>query len=271
VTNKMLEAFVRTNIDRATNPRGNWRHLQCPACNDTGTHLGVNIKTGHIVCIRCGLASHATWINKSAAFKVAQKENVETNTYFTRGLDDSAMSMLDHDIAEYALSRGLDIADPQLAFGRRNAAGCLVFIQYDSNEEPYYIQWRNTQEHIYRSIPDTRPRLNMYGRNDILVLTEGPVDAIRVRMATGLWTSPMCSTKLDANYVIDILLANPRLVIIMLDNDEAGVGSAPKVSMKLEQMCINNRIVHYLPREPKDAGDMTDEQIVKVVSRNLSE
>lgn len=269
MTSAMLEAYVRTNLNAATKPRGDWRHLSCPSCGDRGTHLGLNIRTGHIVCIRCGLASHATWIDKSAVFKHVRKEDPEFNSYYTHGAE-SNMSMLDHDIAEYAASRKMDISDNQLAFGRRGAVGCLVFIQYDANETPIYIQWRSLQDHMYRAIPNTRPRLNMYGRSDILVLTEGPVDAIRVRMATGLWTSPLCSTKMDANYNIDILMANPRMVIIMMDNDDAGRGGAPKVALKLTQMGINNRVVHYSPSEPKDAGDMTDDQIVKVISRCIT-
>ena len=196
-------------------------------------------------------------------------EDVEFSTYYTPKTD-SNMSMLDHDIAEYAASRRLDISDNQLAFGRGAAVGCLVFIQYDANETPIYIQWRSLQDHMYRAVPNTRPRLNMYGKSDILVLTEGPVDAIRVRMATGLWTSPLCSTKMDANYVIDVLMANPRMVIVMLDNDGAGECGAQKVSAKLTQMGINNRVVIYLPNEPKDAGDMDDDKIVKVISRCIT-
>lgn len=273
MTSRMLETFVFTNLHSATKPRGDWRHLTCPACADKGKHLGINLRTGHIVCIRCGIASHATWISKSGLLKPrGPVVDPEFWMYFVNeGVEGSA----DSDVAEYASSRGLSMKDPQVAYGRGPAAKSLVFIQYDNGMQPNYIQWRSLTDHIYRAVAGTQPRLNHVhgGQGKILVLNEGPVDAIRVRTATGLWTSPLCSTRLDANYVIDIVLAEPKLVIIMLDNDDAGIDATPKVQGKLNGLGIETRVVSqrcWGPNGPKDPGEATDEQIVDAISECLN-
>ena len=268
----MLATYVKANQGALKKARGEWRHLRCPLCGDEGTHLGVSMRTGHIVCLRCGAASHATWISKSAILHVEKKEVPKFNEYYVWG---GSKNPVDMNIASYINVRGLDILDNQVGFGRGPAWGSVVFIQYDEYEHANYIQWRSIAEKRYMTLPGTSPRLNHYGKRkvegDILVVTEGPVDAIRVRMATGLWSSPLCSTKLDANYVIDIVQAQPKLVIIMLDNDDAGAEGMYKVAGKLHAMGVDQRVVMY-PKNfgPKDAGEMTDEQIVQIISNTLT-
>lgn len=267
----MIAAYVDANRGSLCNKRGDWLHLSCPECGDTKKHLGVNVRTGHIVCLRCGVSSQATWVDKSCVFKLVSRDTPPLHQYYV-SLSDSVSDM---DVASYIISRGIDIHDRQVGFGRGDAANCAVFIQYDENTEPNYIQWRSIKEKQYMSVSGTSPRLNHYGKKkvegDVLVLTEGPVDAIRVRVATGLWSSPLCSTRFDANYVIDIVQAQPKLVIIMLDNDAAGRAAVERTYSKLGPMGIDFRVVIYPDVfSPKDAGEMTDSEIIDLVSNTLS-
>ena len=255
-----MKSYVLATVHRATQPRGNWVHMPCPICGDRGNHLGYNSQTGQVHCLRCGLSANITG---GGGLVKPRKEQEKLSLYYEEELIHGNAEW------EYARKRGLIIPDPCLASGSGDAEGCLVFLTWGPYRKVNYLQYRTTDptsSRRYASVTGTIPRLNHFGNGSILVLTEGPIDAVCVRQCTGIWTSALYGCQISSDMLSDIILADPMLVVIMLDNDEAGRKGTRNVSERLIGAGITISCVKYKEGQPKDAGDMSCDMIIELVS-----
>jgi len=144
----------------------------------------------------------------------------------------------------------------------------LVFLTWNEYNRVSYLQYRATNSRSrlrYASPANTVPRLQHCGRGSILVLTEGPIDALLVRQATGIWSAALYGSSIGHDVYADIVLADPMLVVLMLDNDEAGRLGTRKAATLLGGADIPTVRVQYEEDTTKDAGDMQPEAIARVV------
>jgi ribosomal protein S27E/5S rRNA maturation endonuclease (ribonuclease M5) len=267
--NTVLSRYAASELAKGhgIRPRASWIHVKCPMCHDKSAHLGINTQTGQIRCLKCGSTSRLQGFHAGPT-KIPVKKRQQEN------LDSLFTSEIDATVASYLSGRGIALPDPAVACGRGKADGCPCFLSIGSTGDVVYLQWRRIDRKQYVSPDGTLPRLSFVGhkaenRKHLLILTEGPVDAIKVRQATGCWSSPLCGVTLNSNYLADIIESGADMVLVALDNDTTGRFATSKVSTILESVGLCVRCVDWGGTQHKDFGDMNHAEIRWTVKTSL--
>lgn len=230
----ILETLIELAGAPSSKVSGNWHHYQCFMCDDHSKHLGINVETGAVRCLRCGFKFslehgkakdpiiHNEAIDQDQCS--LERETVKTEPFY----------LYDRAIYRYMLGRGV-VRQTGWGYGRGGLMAKLVFPCYSKDDRINYIQWRSgfTPADRYRSHKMTVPRFDHYPMihmspafRDLIILTEGPMDAHVVRSNTGLWCSPMYGTNPGHFFLDDLKKAYDRhgikRLFIMLDNDNTG-------------------------------------------------
>jgi hypothetical protein len=261
----------------ATDPvycRGDWKHYRCPFCPDRGAHLGINGATGAIRCLRCDYTGSID-VGRTDLQVRAAPPMLWLDGYWSGTGEKADGKLRDFMSAQRRVYR------QDLWFrGANDAEGCPVFRSTSPGGETRYLQWLTPSG--YRAPSNSHPYLDhcTYGEikvvmRNVLVLTEGPIDALRVRQALDMWTSPNYGVTVKSDIVGEIVSLADKLDMVMLffDNDDAGRrGAAEHVSLLRMHGVRRVMGVGYDPRMSEDAdpGSLTDEQIREQVHMVVS-
>jgi len=209
---------------------GDWHHYRCFKCDDHSNHLGINVVTGAVKCLRCGFkfslngkGASTPHVLDSIDYSLFSMEHAGPN-------DESGMFPFDNQVVKYMASRDV-VSKTGWGYGRGNLTGKPVFPAVDKDGMVNYIQWKTTDR--YRSMKHTVPRFDYYPIlymapkiRSVIILVEGPIDAHVTRQHTGLWCSPMYGTNPGPFFMRDLFQAyslySVEKVLLMLDNDSTG-------------------------------------------------
>jgi len=159
-----------------------------------------------------------------------------------------------------------------LQVGVDRETGDVVFPQYAADSDGYmrcvglsrrgiqskvYLTKFEKRNHLWGLPPD--PRVSM-------VLVEGQMDALRIRSADIMLGTCTYGAQLSAQQY-HLAKSHPGGVVLFMDNDAAGVAATGKALAAIgPYRCRVVTDYHGV----KDAGDMTDEQIVESLSSAVS-
>ena len=252
--------------------RGDWWHYQCPACDDHSRHLGINQVIGAFKCLRCGLSGKLTAELTSTAYA---KPKFTTNKAVEEAMltfDQKRKFVLDAFIHKYMEKRGLP--DPKIgwAYGRKNLSLRVVFPCYGITGHLTYLQHRTVMEgKNQRYMSDRRlpvPRLDFSAvlggtfPSSVLILVEGPIDALMVRSLTGVWAAPLYGTSLpgkpylgDLSDAVDMF--NMRKVVVWLDSEKMAENRSMSLARTLKsELGIQTASLSWPELDGRDPNDI---------------
>lgn len=209
----------QTPVYTRTSEVGVWEHYQCPLCDDSSAHMGVNQETGRYHCFRCGSSgSLGQGGGLDTRLSALASRRTKEGYSLTCSVDRSDCPE-DGYIQRYMASRG--VPDPKVGwrYGREALAGHVVFPSYAMDESVLYHQskrvFKGGVTTRYRSGGNTAPRLDhlpyLRKRHKVLWLVEGPIDALTLRKLYGLWASPTWGSSVKDSFMCDVAKAYSEL------------------------------------------------------------
>lgn len=255
--------------------RGEWNHYRCFMCDDKSAHLGIHASNGWVKCLRCGF-SYALETKLSAP-PVRSKCGISLTTMFSEEKDSNRP--LDVSIEKYMCSRGLPNPHVGWAYGRGVAVGKVVFPIRDETGAVVYVQYRGiVKGDRYRSPVGSTPRLDFYPVTDLnapdhtLILTEGPVDSLRVRQVSNMWASPAFG--MTVNYMADLHRAmvgtGLKRVLIWLDAERGAEIKANRMMRDIRrELGLKVTVVSWRVLDDADPGAIRDSEILDILMRVL--
>lgn len=229
--------------DPSPRVRGDWHHYTCLVCDDHSQHMGINIVTGQVKCLRCGFGcSVNTIVESKKRLDGAPKEDLHDLLSPTPAVQPSSPGTSVHPdttVFQYMVSRGVGEMNRNghWFYGRGRMLGWPVFIATDIDGNIVYLQGRNIINDggpRYIGMRGYVPRLDCYPArrlypSNTLVLTEGPISAISIRKHMNLWASPTwgADMKNSTAFINDVMRAarhfNIVNLIVCFDADKPGV------------------------------------------------
>lgn len=231
-----VEELLTTEPDSV---RGDWHHYPCFMCTDShghGSRMGINVVTGKVHCLRCGFDSFIHVDGRLTRSQPVEKVADLDKWEYSRSHDgckaddcvDRIMQMRGYSpdtsgVGGWAYGRGAILGYP--VFPCVNGCGTLLYAQRKNTEgyKPKYLATR------------TEPRLDWYADSTpdaqpvsrrVLVLVEGPMDMVRVRVSLPwVWCCYNSGTAVKRSIIRDIVKARarnglPQKVVCLFDAEE---------------------------------------------------
>jgi len=248
-----------------------WHHFNCPFCDDKSAHLGINVETGAVKCLRCGFRHCIGKRDKSKKDSIAP---VYQGTFSLAMTNEE----IDKEVELYMSGRGVR-SQCGWGYGRGEKMGHVAFPSYGIDGVVRYCQWRNIKntKRGYVSLKGAQPRLDCwpfqhFGRG-VLILTEGPIDAMKIRSLFNMWASPTYGAQFKKYIAQDVvrLQHEDKIngVIILYDNDEVGRMSCRQLKEKLKFKYGLDNVVSTTTFKSKDPADAPSDELISVITKAM--
>lgn len=251
-----------------------WHHYKCPFCPDTSAHLGINMDTGAVKCLRCNFSTRM-----KLSTRVPEKKKFPVSEYVSLFSTEVRNPALDGAIRLYMEKRNI-LSQCGWGFGRGNMAGKVAFPAYDQDGVVRYCQWRGTGDsERYMSMHGSTPRLDYWpfqlSGPGILILTEGPIDAHRIRSSFSMWASPLYGVGRKERIFEDIAKGYAQgailRVVVLFDGDEAGHLMVGSTVHTLKYVYGVNKIAGGTVVEGSDPASVAEEHLVNMITKLMEE
>lgn len=267
ISRATLNAILATQTPRR--PRGAWNHYLCPACNDKSGHLGVNIQTGAVKCVRCGATG-----SLFSGGGVVRKSNPRRLSLL--GEEVVQFDTPDDKVHDYMLARGVSLppSPDTWGYGTGWSTGCPVFMARNRSGELAYVQKRtNNPNSRYEAVPNTVPTVDMVGvRGKIVVITEGPISALVVAQETGMDAKPLWGAQPRTSTLRSMLGYPVDRVVLMFDPDTPGIRGMARVYTFLMMNGVRTSCVRYSKEDilsGDDPADMPKDRLLTLLGGSL--
>lgn len=281
-------AFAEKHLDVRTRSGAEWMCL-CPYHEDTNPSFAINVRKGLFVCYACGvrgkvdhLANHLNVtgvhaetvqdideIKAKAEQVLAEPERAKTISplwleHWQSGdyLDHwSVRGITSPDVINW-FSLGYDPMADALAIPVHHPAknSVLSVVRRRLNPEEGQPKYKyehgfKISEHLFGSwqvrqhAPEARA----------VVVTEGSIDALAM-WQVGVPAVALLGARVSDEQSRLLRALDPRELIVMTDNDHAGIAARDDVRRKLHSSGIILSKPSYWPAGAKDPADMTEEQ-----------
>jgi DNA primase len=173
----------------------------------------------------------------------------------------------------YLYERGLTEETLQrFDIGFDKESNSLTIPWFDRNGNLVAIKKRNVVDKRYKFSAGADLSKTLFGLNhvkprNVVWLTEGEIDAMtldqvfRIAHFENFSACALGGKELHSGQVVELVRRQPSLVVLMLDNDEAGTSAQKTVKSKLIGDCKVVEAVY--PPGPKDPNAMTYEQVLQ--------
>ena len=256
--------------------RGPWHHYKCVACPDPSLHMGINVETGQVKCLRCGFKSNVRVGNGIRRHKKVPKTLVDhpNLSSFTEVKGNTSLDAL---VYKYMSGRGIKEVGYGWRYGRKDIVGHVVFpcVGHDGNVR--YAQWRRPGPGFRYMGTPTKPCLDHYSFYNLLdfvppeirnlmVLVEGPVDALSIRKKTGALCSPMYGISvrlLCLDLIMTARLHGIDKVLLMLDAESGYERKSKMICRVLRRTGLGVSYVKWELVNGQDPAEMSSSYLNK--------
>jgi DNA primase len=261
--------------------------VSCPFHQpDRHPSFSVNTRTGVYYCFSCGargnlsnLVSHirgitytnaTIYVNQRIGWARAHKwrEDYEHKNFAPDYLriSEADMALFTEPPVDKLLSKRITAEKARLYEVKWNPErGTWIFPYRD----PYTKQlwgWQEKNDRIFRNFPaGTRKSKTLFGLSiagdgSSLILTESPVDAVRI--ASAGFSGGISSFGVSvSDYQLTLVQRLSDDLVLALDNDTAGISGTAGVINKWAGKIQNIRIYNYGTSKAKDPGEQSDEEV----------
>ena len=261
----------------------------CPVHADNSPSWSMNINTGLWICYACGATGNLSQL--ALRLSVSSDEAMLLNQFIIEsGLESLKANGVGEEVfipkADVDTSRGFQPVPEQLLKSRGMDASVAhrYGLRWDPQPRHWIVPivspsgelwgWQAKGRGYFRNVPvGVNKSRTLFGldrfRARTAVLVESPLDVVRVASARlGIGVGGLASFGAHVSHTqMSLLSGRADIIVIALDNDEAGITAAKRVYAACPRPRGGISYLRYSHTNAKDIGEMTSDEIEEAVTK----
>ena len=261
----------------------------CPIHDDNSPSWSMNINTGLWICYACGATGNLSQL--ALRLSVSSDEAMMVNQFIIEsGLESLKAKGGDEEVfipkADAGAYREFKPVPDQLLKSRGMDATVAhrYGLRWDPQPRHWIVPivspagelwgWQAKGKGYFRNVPvGVNKSRTLFGldrfRARTAVLVESPLDVVRMAsVRLGIGVGGMASFGAHVSHAqMSLLSARADIIVIALDNDEAGITAAKRVYEACPRPRGGISYLRYEHTNAKDIGEMTDDEIEEAITK----
>jgi hypothetical protein len=260
----------------------------CPIHDDNSPSWSMNVTTGLWICYACGATGNLTQL--ALRLSVSSDEAMLINQFIIESGLESLKSKGDEEVfipkADVGAYRRFQPVPEQLLKSRgidENTAH-RYGLRWDPEPRHWIVPivspsgelwgWQAKGKGYFRNVPvGVNKSRTLFGldrfRARTAILVESPLDVVRMASARlGVGVGGLASFGAHVSHAqMSLMSARADIIVIALDNDEAGITAAKRVYDACPRPRGGISYLRYSHTNAKDIGEMTSDEIEEAVTK----